>query len=326
MTSHRRWLRWVGYRFLLAVPVVAGVTLLTFTLIHVAPGDPIYLLAGDGGSPAYYADMRAKYGLDQPVAEQFVRYARAVLTLDLGYSFMYQAPVARVVFEHAPVSLLLGATALALAMTAGVALGALCVLLRSRLVDGTVRLVASLLYAAPVFWTGQILMLVFAVKLGLVPVAGMSSTRADSGGVALALDVGRHLVLPAVTLSLPLLAIVARVTRASTLETLREPFVRGAAARGLTHLRVVAQHVLPNACMPIVALVGQHASQLLVGAALTESLFGWPGMGYLVFHASVHRDYPLVTGAFILISVAVVLGNALTDAVSAWLDPRIRLG
>ncbi len=317
--------RWILRRLLLAVPVVLGVTSLTFLLIHLAPGDPIYLLAGDGGSPAYYADMRAKYGLDRPLAEQFVRYAAAVLTADLGYSFMYQAPVTTVILQHLPASLLLGTAALVLATGVGWLLGLACVLVPGRATELPVRVFASSAYAAPVFWTGQLLIILLSVELGLVPVGGMSSARGSTEGLARAIDVAHHLVLPALTLSLPFMAVVARVSRASLLAAVREPFVGAAYARGLTRRRVVLRHAAPNALVPVAALVGEHATQIVAGAALTEALFAWPGVGYLVLHASLHRDYPLVTAAFIVISTGVVFFNALADAACAYLDPRVRL-
>jgi peptide/nickel transport system permease protein len=322
--GHTPW-KWAVRRVLMAIPVIVSVTTLTFVLIHLAPGDPIHLLAGDGGSPAYYDDMRRKYGLDRSLPEQFVRYAGAALTGDFGYSFMYQAPVGRVLAQHAPASLLLGGSALALATLGGLALGLLCVGL-PRLADASIRVVSSVLYAAPVFWTGQILILVLAVRLGVVPVGGFTTAREPLEGLALVRDVGWHLLLPAVTLSLPFLAIILRVTRAATLEALREPFVQAAQSRGLSRARIITRHAAPHAWAPVAALVGQHAAAIVAGAALTEALFGWPGVGYLVLHASLHRDYPLVTGAFIGISAAVVLFNALADALCAWLDPRIELG
>jgi peptide/nickel transport system permease protein len=318
--------RWLVGRFALAAGVVVGVTTLTFVLIHLAPGDPIYALAGDGGSPEYYADMRAKYGLDRPLLEQFGRYARAVVMADFGYSFMYQAPVARVLLQHAPASLLLGFTALLLATSAGFTIGTVAGARPNGWFDSVTRALASVTYSAPVFWTGQVLIILLAVKLRLLPAGGITSARDDLHGLRYAIDVARHLVLPAITLSLPFMAVVARVARAAIAEALREPFVLAATARGLTRRRVVVKHAAANALVPVVALVGEHAASVVAGAALTEALFGWPGLGYLVLHASLHRDYPLVTTTFIVISSSVVLFNAATDAACAYIDPRITLG
>jgi peptide/nickel transport system permease protein len=326
MTSgHRPFMRWLLGRALIAMPVVVGITTLTFALIHVAPGDPIYLLAGDGGSPQYYADMRSRYGLDQPLLTQFVAYTRIVLSGDLGYSFMFQAPVAQVLISHLPSSILLGGSALLLAILIGVGLGMLCAAAPGRPADRLAGLLVPALYAAPVFWTGQVLVIVFALGLGWFPVGGMTSVREPLSGLALGADVVRHLTLPAVTLALQLLAVIFSVTRASVIEMLGEPFVRAAAARGAGAWALVVRHAGPNAAFPVAALVGQHAAGLVAGAALTESLFGWPGIGYLVLHASLHRDYPLVTGAFIVIAAGVVVMNIATDALCAWLDPRARV-
>ena len=316
---------WLLRRAVLAVAVVIGVTTLTFILIHLAPGDPIYLLAGDGGNASYYDSMRAKYGLDRTIADQFVRYVRAVLSGDFGYSFMFQQPVLRVLLHHLPPTLLLGGAAMLLAIVLGWGAALTCVLLRSRPVDAAIRAVASVLYSAPVYWTGQMLILLAAVKLGLLPAGGMSAARETFDGLRYAADVLRHLILPALALSLPFAAVIARVARAGMLETLREPHVTASYARGLSWPRVVLRHVAFTSSIPIVTLIGQHTGQLFAGAALTETLFGWPGIGHLVLHAGSHRDYPLVTASFILISASVVFFNAVTDAATAWLDPRIRL-
>lgn len=323
--GHRAAIRWLGRRFVLALLVVAGVTTLTFTLVHAAPGDPVYLLAGDGGSPAYYAEMRARYGLDRPLTDQFGRYVAAVARLELGYSFIFQAPVNDVLLAHAPASLLLGLSALGLAALGGVSAGIGAAVTRSRRLDALVRGAGSVLYAAPVFWTGQVLVLALAIGAGLFPSGGMTTAREPADGMAWVVDVLWHLALPALTLALPLAAVVSRVTRAAMLEAMREPFVRASSARGLSRAHLVLRQAMPNAMVPVVTLIGQYAGQVAAGAALVEALFGWPGLGYLVLHASLHRDYPLVTAAFIGISASVVVFNALTDAACAWLDPRIRL-
>jgi peptide/nickel transport system permease protein len=176
-----------------------------------------------------------------------------------------------------------------------------------------------------VFWTGQVLIIIVAVKLRLLPVGGMTAARETSRGLAFALDVARHLVLPAVTLALPLLAVVTSVCRASLRDAMREPFVQAARARGLSHNRVVMRHAAPHATVALATVVGQHAPQIVAGAALTEWLFGWPGLGTVVLEASLHRDYPLVTSSFLVIASTVVFFNAATDAVCTWLEPRIRL-
>ncbi|MEO6349388.1 MAG: ABC transporter permease, partial [Candidatus Limnocylindrales bacterium] len=252
-------------------------------------------------------------------------YARAVVTGDFGYSFTYQLPVSSVIAHHAFASVLLGATALALAVAGGVCLALLSAFYRNRTVDVAIRTLSAVMYSAPVFWIGQLLIIVVAVQLGWLPVAGMTSARESLNGVDLVLDVARHLLLPAIALSLPFMALVARLVRASLIDALDEPFVQAARARGLSERQVVIRHAAPHAAVTLATLVGQHAPQVVAGAAIIEYLFAWPGLGAVVLHASLHRDYPLVTSSFLIISIAVVSSNAITDAACAWLDPRVRL-
>lgn len=317
--------RWAARRMVLALPVIAGITALTFVLVHLAPGDPLYLLAGDGGSPAYYAEMRVKFALDRPLTEQFATYTRAIVSGDFGYSFTYHAPVLEVLTRYAPASVLLGATALALSALGGGLLASISALRRSPALDAAIRAAAALMYSAPVYWTGQVLILAIAVKAGLLPVGGMTTARETLSGAALMLDVLKHLLLPAVTLAVPFMAVIARVARAALLDALDDTSTRAACARGLSPRQLLWRHAWPQAAAPVVTLVGQHAPQIVGGAAFTEYLFGWPGLGNVVLHAALHRDYPLVTSAFLFISIAVVVCNAAADAVCAWLDPRVRL-
>jgi peptide/nickel transport system permease protein len=269
--------------------------------------------------------MRAKYGLDQPLPEQFLRYTGALATLDFGYSFLYQAPVARVIASYTPPSLLLGCTALVAAAFSGFLLGVLTAARPYRALDAAVRVAGSIVYSAPVFWTGQVLIILVAVKLGVLPAGGMTSAREDLSGMSRLADVAHHLILPATALALPFVAVIASVTRAAVLQALSEPFVLAAAARGVPRIALVGKHAAANAAVPVIALIGEHATSVVAGAALTEALFAWPGLGYLVLHASLNRDYPLVIATFILISSAVVITNAATDVVCARLDPRISL-
>lgn len=317
--------RWAARRLLVAVPVIVGITVLTFLLIHLAPGDPVYLLAGDGGSPAYYDEMRAKFALDRPLIEQFATYTRAVAAGDFGYSFTYEAPVGAVLARYAPASLLLGATALVLSVLGGAAVASASVVWRSRVLDGAIRAASALMYSAPIYWTGQLLILVVALKLRLLPVGGLTTARETLSGAAFAFDVLQHLVLPAVTLSIPFMAVVARVARAALLEAMNDTFMQAARARGLSARQLLLGHAWPQAMSAVATLAGQHAPQIVGGAAFTEHLFGWPGLGSVILHAALHRDYPLVTSAFLFISIAVVCASALSDAACAWLDPRVRL-
>ncbi len=327
MTSQGSFLgAYVVRRLLQAVPLVLGVLVITFMLIHLAPGDPIYVLAGDGGNAAYYAEMRARYGLDRPVHEQLARYILSMLRGDFGYSFSYQQPVYQVIASRVPATLLLMGTALAISTTLGLLVGVLTATRPRGPISHAVAILTLGAYSMPVFWLGQLLIIVFAVRLSIFPVQGMSSVRNEQTGLRHILDVLHHLALPALTLGLLQLALVTRLTRTSLREALGEDFVRTARAKGLCERTVVFRHALRNALLPVVTVVGGQVGLLLTGAALTETIFAWPGLGRLLLDATLSRDYPLLMALFILVAVAVVAANLLTDLVYTLLDPRVRYG
>jgi peptide/nickel transport system permease protein len=316
--------RYIIRRLLGAVALVLGVLVITFVLIHLAPGDPITVLAGDGGDAAYYAAMHARYGLDRPLPEQLVRYLAQVLRGDFGYSFSYQEPVYQVILDRVPATLLLMGTALVISTGGGLILGVLAATRPHTPLDHGILVATLGLYAMPVFWLGQLLIIVFAAGLHWFPVAGMVTARAEYTGLRHVLDVLDHLVLPASTLSLLQLALMARVTRTSLREVLQEDYVRTARAKGLARRPVVFGHALRNALLPIVTVVGGEIGVLLTGAALTETIFAWPGLGRLLLDATLARDYPLLLAIFILVAVTVVGVNLLTDLIYLVLDPRVR--
>lgn len=318
--------RYVARRLLAGVPLIVGVLAIAFALIHLAPGDPIQALAGDGGDAAYYAAMRARYGLDRPLPEQFGRYALAILRGDLGYSFSYGQPVGRVILDRLPATLLLTGTALVLSTALGILLGVLTAIRPHGPLDHGVAVVTLIAYAMPVFWLGQLLVLFFAVQLGALPVQGMISVREGYTGGQHLLDVARHLALPALTLALPQLALNARLMRTSLREALAEEYIATARAKGLSERAVLWRHALRNALLPVVTALGGHLGILLTGAALTETVFAWPGLGRLLLDAALKRDYPLLMAIFLLVSVVVVAANLLTDILYTALDPRVRLG
>jgi peptide/nickel transport system permease protein len=316
--------RYFVRRLLQAVPLVLGVLVITFVLIHLAPGDPITVLAGDGGNEAYYAEMRARYGLDRPLPEQLARYILAVLRADFGHSFSYQQPVYQVILSRVPATLLLMGAALAISTTLGLLLGVLAALRPRTPLDHGITAVVLTAYSMPVFWLGQLLIIVFAVHLGLFPVQGMISIRANHTGWRYVLDVLHHLALPAITLGLLQLALMVRLTRTSLRDALNEDFVRTARAKGLPERQVVLGHALRNALLPIVTVIGGQIGVLITGAALTETIFAWPGLGRLLLDATLNRDYPLLMAIFILVAVTVVVANLLTDLIYTLLDPRVR--
>ncbi len=308
-------------RGLQAVPVVFGILTLTFVLVHLAPGDPVVFMAGEGGTPDYYAEMRARYGLDRPLPVQYVTYLTAVLRGDLGQSFEYQMPVVAVIAGRLPATLLLTATALLIAVLGGVLAGLLTALAPGSILDGAVRAATSMLAASPVFWTGQLLLLAFAVTWPLFPVGGAASLRGDAA--APWLDAAWHLVLPAVCLSLGFLALLARVVRAGVIGELARDYVRAARARGTSRRRAAVRHAFANALVPAITLVGHQAGSLLTGAGLVEVVFGWPGLGRLLIDATGQRDYPLVIAMLVSVSILVVAANVVTDVLYAAVDPRI---
>jgi peptide/nickel transport system permease protein len=304
-----------------AVPVVTGIVTLTFFLIHLAPGDPVYMMAGEGGDAAYYQEMRGRYGLDRPIMEQYVRYLGAVVRGDLGHSYAYQRPALSVILERLPATLLLTGAALVLAVAAGLALGVLTAIAPASRFDVGVRVATSAIFAAPVFWIGQLLLLLFAVIVPVFPVGGLSSLRGGNGGGAG--DVIWHLALPALCLSFGFLAALGRVVRSSLSVETRREYVRAARARGDSRLRAALGHALPNALLPAISLVGHQAGYLLTGAGLAEVVFGWPGVGRLLLDASSGRDYPLVIAVLLAVSVIVVAANVVTDTLYVVADPRL---
>jgi peptide/nickel transport system permease protein len=307
-----------------AIPLIVGVLVLSFALIQLAPGDPIIVLAGDGGDAAYYEEMRARYGLDRPLIEQLGRYLLAVATGEFGYSFSYRQPVFEVILARVPATLLLMCSALLFAIVVGVGLGVLSALRPHSLLDYGVSVLTLLGAAMPVFWLGQLLIILFAVQLELFPVQGMVTVRERYTGLRYILDLLHHLALPALTLGLLQLALLTRLTRTSLREMLAEDFVRTARAKGLRERVVVLRHALRNALLPVVTVIGGQIGVLITGAALTETIFAWPGLGRLLLDATLNRDYPLLMALFIIVAVSVVAANLLTDLVYTMLDPRVR--
>jgi peptide/nickel transport system permease protein len=306
-----------------AVPAVAGILVLTFLLIHLAPGDPVVALGGEHGDAGHYAFIRAKFGLDRPLPEQLAVYARNVLAGDLGTSFAHGQGVVAVIAARLPATLLLMGVALAVSTLVGVALGVAAARRADRAGDLALRGLATLGHATPPFWLAQIAVLGLAIGAGWFPVQGMTDARRVSSGLAHALDVARHLVLPAAVLAAGEIALTVRLVRTGLLEALAADYVRTARAKGLPEVRVT-RHALKNALLPVVTAIGNRIGLLCAGAVLVEAVFAWPGIGQLLLASLLSRDYPVLLGIFLLVSIAVVLANLVTDLAYAWLDPRIR--
>jgi peptide/nickel transport system permease protein len=316
---------YIAARLFQAVPLVLGILVLTFILIHLAPGDPIYAFAGQSGDAAYYAQMRAKFGLDRSIAEQLAIYVLNALHGDFGYSYTYAQPVLAVILDRIPATVLLMGPALVLSTVVGIGLGMQAAARPGGPSDHAI-LVGSLLGAAmPGFWLGQLLVIVFAVGLGWFPIQGMTTARGSGTGLAAVIDVVRHLVLPVVTLAVLQLALITRLTRSSLRDALAEDYARASRAKGLTNAQVLLRHAFPNARLPVITVVGGHFGTLLTGAVLVEIIFAWPGLGRLLYDATLARDYPLLMGIFLVASVSVIAANLVVDVLYGWLDPRVRV-
>jgi peptide/nickel transport system permease protein len=243
---------------------------------------------------------------------------------DLGHSYIQRQPVLPLILSRLPATLLLTLTALVVSTLLGIWLGMLAARWGGSPLDLVITAATSALYGVPVFWLGQLFVIVFAAGLQWLPVQGMTTARTSATGVALALDVAKHLVLPVAALGLHNLPLVARVTRAGMREALAQDFARTARAKGLREQLVLRRHALPNAMLPVVTVVGGYMGTLLAGAVLVEIIFAWPGMGRLLFDATTSRDYPLLMGTFMLVSASIILANLLTDWVYTLVDPRVR--
>jgi peptide/nickel transport system permease protein len=312
-------------RLLQMVPVLLAIASLNFFLVHMAPGDAADIIAGQSGNatPEFVAGLRHDFGLDKPLFEQFFIYVARLLRFDLGYSSVQQAPVIDLILQRLPAPLLLMLTAVTLAVAAGVALGVASARRRGSWADRAISITALVFYAVPVFWLGLMLIVLFSIVLGVLPSGGMSEIGKANGGVDHALDVLRHLILPAITMALFYLALYTRVMRSSMLEVLSLEYIIAARAKGLPESAIAWRHAVPNAILPIVTLAGVQFGHLLGGSILIETVFGWPGLGRLVFDALLQRDMNLLLGILFVSSVVVVLANLVVDLLYGFLDPRI---
>ncbi len=300
----------VTARLVSAAVVVFGVVTLVFFLIHLVPGDPVEVMLGESGQAADRAALRHTLGLDRPLSVQFGRYLSGLAGLDLGQSLHSKRPVAELLAQRLPATLELAAAALLVALGLALPLGIMAALRRGTAWDHAAMGFAMLGISIPNFWMGPLLILVFSLWLGWFPVSGRD-------GVA-------SLVLPALTLGTAMAAILSRMVRATLLEVLSEDYIRTARAKGLGEREVVLRHALRNTLLPLTTLLGLQLGALLAGAVITEIVFAWPGIGQLTIEAIQRRDYPLVQGCVLLISLSYVVVNTLTDVVYARLDPRIR--
>ena len=305
--------------------VILIIASVNFALVHAAPGDPAQVIAGQSGASdeTLLKQLWAEYGLDKPYAVQLAGYLGRVLRLDLGYSYRQQRPVLGLVLERLPATLLLTGTAFSLALGLGILLGTLSGVRAGRWSDTLIGLVSLVLYAMPVFWLGLMLVLVFSVRLAWLPAFGYRSVGETFSPAGQVLDILAHLILPACALGAVYLAVYARLMRASIVEVAGQDFVKTARAKGLTRARVIRDHMVRNAILPVVTVAGMQAGALVGGSVVVETVFAWPGLGRLVFEALSQRDYPVLLGIFLVMSVLVIVINLLTDLLSRLIDPRV---
>jgi len=327
------------HKLALLLPTLLGITAVAFGLIRLVPGDPVEIMVGERQlDPATHAALMKQLGLDQPLWNQYLHYLGQLLQGDLGQSLVSRTPVSQEFAALFPATLELALCALLLAVLGGLLLGMAAALKRGSWLDQGVMGLATVGYSMPVFWWGLILIMFFSVDLGLTPVSGRiavefevervtgfmlidSLLSGESGAFKSAL---RHLLLPAIVLGTASLAVVARMTRSSMLEVLREDYIRTARAKGLSPARVLAVHALRNALIPVLTVVGLQTGSLLAGAVLTETIFSWPGIGKWLIDAIARRDYPVVQAGILVTALTFIAVNLLVDLLNSWANPRLR--
>jgi peptide/nickel transport system permease protein len=308
-------------RLLSLVPVVFGVTVLVFLIIHLTPGDPARIMMGAAGRPEDVETLRKELGLDQPIHVQYLQWLERATHGDLGRSIALRRPVMDEVVARFKNTLLLSTAAMLVSFPLGIAIGVLSAVKRGSLVDRLTIFLATFGLSLPSFWFGMVLIMIFTVELRLLPGTGMTSPIGGGGPG----DIAKHMVLPTLALSVIPLAVIARYTRSSMLEVVSQDFVTTARAKGVAERRVVLHHVFRNTLVLIVTMLGLQVGFLLAGAVYVENVFSWPGVGQLLVEAILKRDFPLVQGGVLLVALSYVGINLITDLIYAYLDPRIRL-
>lgn len=308
-----------------AVPTVLGIIVLDFLLLQLMPGDAADVIASESGvaTAESMAMLRQHFGLDQPVLTQLMNFLGHLAQFNLGFSPRYNMPVVDLILQRLPGTLMLMVTALAFALIIGIAVGSVMAAWAGRWPDRILSVVVLLFYSMPGFWVGLMAIVLFSVKLGWLPSDGDMTVGAGLTGWAMIADRLRHLVLPALALASFFVAVYARLTRASMLEVQRQDFMRTAQAKGLHPFLIQLRHALRNALVPVTTVAGMHLGNLLGGAVVVETLFGWPGMGRLALEAVLARDFSTLLGVLLLSSFLVIVANMLIDLLHAWLDPRI---
>jgi peptide/nickel transport system permease protein len=306
--------------------LVMAVVVLNFVLVHAAPGDPVETIAGASGGmdEKLQAELRAKYGLDQPLPVQLGIYLGKVVRGDLGYSYFFNLPVSDLILERVPATLLLVLTSVLTAFLIGTTLGVLSSRKPNGWLSQLINVMSLVGFAAPVFWMGMLLIILLASIFPVFPVSGLRGIESSGQGWADVVDVLHHLVLPALTLGLVYLAQYSRLSRAAMLDVLGADYIRTARAKGLPERLVLYKHALRNAVLPVVTILGLQFGNVLAGAIVVETVFNWPGLGRLAFESVLRRDYPTILGVLLFSSIVVIVMNQVTDLCYRLIDPRIK--
>ncbi|MFK8068808.1 MAG: nickel ABC transporter permease [Gammaproteobacteria bacterium] len=302
--------RFIFIKLASALFVMAGVVCIVFFLLHLIPGDPVEVMLGESALPTDREALRKELGLDQPILTQFQIYISDLTKLDLGKSLHSKQPITEILAERLPATFTLAASALIIAILIALPLGVISAIRKDTSIDRSAMGFAMLGVSIPNFWMGPILILIFSLWLGWLPVSGNDQTFS--------------IILPALTLGTALAAILSRMIRSSVLEVLNDDYIRTARAKGISEPRIIINHALSNATLPVITVLGLQLGGLLGGAVITETIFSWPGIGQLTIDAIQRRDYPVVQACVLVISLIYVLVNMLTDLAYGWLDPRVR--
>ncbi|MCX8958375.1 dipeptide ABC transporter permease DppB [Erwinia psidii] len=335
-------LQFILRRLGLVIPTFIGITLLTFAFVHMIPGDPVLIMAGERGmSPERHAQLLTQMGLDKPLWQQYVSYVYGVLHGDLGISLKSRIPVWQEFVPRFKATLELGLCAMIFAVAVGIPVGVLAAVKRGSVFDHTAVGISLTGYSMPIFWWGMMLIMLVSVQLNLTPVAGrigdtvfLDDSKPLTGFMLIDTllwgepgdfkDAVMHMILPAIVLGTIPLAVIVRMTRSAMLEVLGEDYIRTARAKGLTPMRVIVVHALRNAMLPVVTVIGLQVGTLLAGAILTETIFSWPGLGRWLIDALQRRDYPVVQGGVLMVATLIILVNLLVDLLYGVVNPRIR--
>jgi peptide/nickel transport system permease protein len=309
-----------------ALPTMLGIIVLCFLLLQLVPGDAADVLAAENGSATAETmhALRERFGLDQPVLLQLASYLDHLAHFDLGYSARFGMPVSRLIVERLPNTLLLMISALGMALVVGILAGWVMAIFAGRWVDRVLQVLVLLFYSMPGFWIGLMAIVLFSVKLGWLPSNGSMTVGVPMSSFSVLVDRASYLVMPSLALSSFFIAVYARLTRATMLEVQGQDFMRTAAAKGLHPVTIQLRHALRNALIPVTTVAGIHLGNLLGGAVVVETVFGWPGMGQLALEAVIGRDFNVLLGVLLLSSLLVIVANAGMDLLQAWLDPRIQ--